>query len=263
MSAKIIDAMRILLKPFQLIYCLWAIALFLALMIPVFIWALLVVGFGRIRGGNLIYSACVLWGDIWFPLIGVRHRNIYEADVDKDASFIYVSNHVSYFDIPVIVKSFRHPVRPLGKAEIAKVPVFGFIYRNTIVTVDRSSPENRARSVKLLKSTIRKGVSVLVFPEGTFNETGKPLKDFYDGAFRIAIETGTPIQPVLMLDTWSRMHPRSIFSMRPGRSRTVFLEPVSVEGMTLSQTGELRHRVYKQMEEGLIRWKAPWITSPS
>jgi 1-acyl-sn-glycerol-3-phosphate acyltransferase len=150
-------------------------------------------------------------------------------------------------------------VRPLGKAEIAKVPVFGFIYRNTIVTVDRSSAENRARSVKQLMSTLAKGVSVLVFPEGTFNETGRPLKDFYDGAFRIAIETGSAIQPVLMLDTWSRMHPRSIFSLRPGRSRTVFLEPIPVAGYGLGQVGELKRLVYQRMEEGLLRWKAPWI----
>lgn len=237
--------------------------LFVALMIPVFVWALLVVGFGRIRGGNLIYRACMLWGDAWFFLIGVWHRNIFEAEVDPDAAFIYVSNHVSYFDIPVIVKSFRHPVRPLGKAEMAKVPIFGFIYRNAIVTVDRSSPENRARSVKLLKSTISKGVSVLVFPEGTFNETGAPLKEFYDGAFRIAIETGTPVQPVLMLDTWSRMHPRSIFSLVPGRSRTVFLEPVPVAGYTTDDTGALRSEVYRRMEEGLIRWQAPWIAKGS
>ncbi|TCJ19369.1 1-acyl-sn-glycerol-3-phosphate acyltransferase [Flaviaesturariibacter flavus] len=251
--------MRILLRPLHLLYWIWAVGLFLALMIPVFVWALLVVGFGPVRGGNLIYRACVLWGAIWFPLIGVRHRNIEEAPTDPDAAFIYVSNHVSYFDIPVIVKSFRHPVRPLGKAEIAKVPIFGFIYRNAIVTVDRSSPENRARSVKLLRKTIEKGVSVLVFPEGTFNETGQPLKDFYDGAFRIAIETGTPIQPVLMLDTWSRMHPRSIFSLRPGRSRTVFLEPIPVAGYGLADVARLRKEVYRRMEEGLLRWKAPWI----
>ena len=251
--------MRYLWKPFQILYCIYAMLLFVALMIPVFLWALLVMPLGRIRGGNLIYRACVLWADIWFPLIFIRHRNIDAAEYDHRAAFIYVSNHTSYFDVPVIVKTFRHPVRALGKAEMAKVPVFGFIYRNAIVTVDRSSHENRARSVRLLKSNIQKGISVLVFPEGTFNETGEPLKDFYDGAFRIAIETGTPVQPVLMLDTWSRMHPRSVFSLTPGRSRTVFLEPVSVGGYTLQDVGRLREEVYQRMEAALIEWKAPWI----
>jgi 1-acyl-sn-glycerol-3-phosphate acyltransferase len=251
---------RQLLKPFQLIYWVYAVALFIALMIPVFLWSLMVMPLGARRGGNLIYKACMLWSDIWFLLIAIPHRNIDAADYDHKASYIYVSNHVSYFDIPVIVKTFRHPVRPLGKAETAKVPIFGFIYRNAIVTVDRSSPENRASSVRLLKSYLQQGISVLVFPEGTFNDTGKPLKDFYDGAFRIAIETGTPMQPVLMLDTWNRMHPRSIFTLCPGRSRTVFLDPVPVDGYTMEQIGALKAEVRRRMEEGLLAWKAPWIS---
>ena len=81
---------------------------------------------------------------------------------------------------------------------MSKVPVFGFIYRNAIVTVDRSSTGNRAKSVRILKSIIKKGISVLVFPEGTFNMTNQPLKEFYDGAFRVAIETQTPVKPVLI-----------------------------------------------------------------
>ncbi|RYY89457.1 MAG: 1-acyl-sn-glycerol-3-phosphate acyltransferase [Chitinophagaceae bacterium] len=251
--------MRYLWKPFQLLYALYAMLLFIALMIPVFIWALLVVPFGPVRGGNLLYKACSLWGDIWFFLVFIRHRNIDAADYDHSRAFIYVSTHTSYFDIPVIVKTVRRPVRALGKAEIARVPIFGYIYRNAIVTVDRSSPEHRARSVRLMKSYIQQGISVLVFPEGTFNETGEPLKDFYDGAFRIAIETGTPIQPLLMLDTWSRMHPRSIFSLRPGKSRTIFLEPVAVEGYTLESLPALKAAVRDRMERALREWKAPWI----
>lgn len=251
--------MRYLWKPFQLLYWLYAVALFVALMIPVFLWALIVAPLGRTRGGNLVYRACTLWADIWFALAFVFHRNIDAASYDHHRAYIYVSTHTSYFDIPVIVKTFRHPVRPLGKAETAKVPIFGYIYRNAIVTVDRSSPENRARSVRLLKDNLEKGISVLVFPEGTFNETGAPLKDFYDGAFRIAIETGTPVQPVLMLDSWSRMHPRSLFTLNPGRSRTVFLEPVPVANYTVADTAVLKAEVYRRMETALRAWQAPWI----
>ncbi|GAA4327859.1 lysophospholipid acyltransferase family protein [Flaviaesturariibacter amylovorans] len=251
--------MRFLLKPFQLLYSLYAIVTFIALMIPVFVWALLVLLLGRGDRGNLIYPACTLWGDVWFVLIGVRHRNIYETNADRKAAYIYVSNHISYFDIPSLVKTFRRPVRPLGKAETAKVPIFGLIYRNTIVTVDRSSPENRARSVRLLKQTLQKGISVLVFPEGTFNETGKPLKSFYDGAFRIAIETGTPIQPVLMPDTYRRMHYRSVFSLTPGRNRAIFLEPVPVDGLGFDDIGRLKQEVFDRMERRLIELGAEWI----
>jgi len=251
--------MRILFKPFQIIYSLYAFVTFLLLMIPVFVWSLCVIPFGRIKGGNLIYKACTLWADVWFMLLFINHTNVYEEPLDNNTSYIFLSNHISYFDIPVIVKSFRHPLRPLGKAEIGKMPLFGMIYRNVIVSVDRSSPANRAKSVQQLKSFLRKGVSVLVFPEGTFNETAKPLKELYDGAFRIAIETGAPIKPVLMLDTHDRLHYKSIFSFTPGKCRCVFLKEIPVEGLTLEQLPQLKMEFIRVMEDKLRSYNASWI----
>ena len=180
----------------------------------------------------------------------------------EDQSYIFVINHISYLDAAVIVKTFRRPVRPLGKVELSKVPVFGFIYRKAIVTVDRSSPENRARSVEILKSILRKGISIVVFPEGTFNMTNEPLKNFYDGAFRVAVESGTPIKPVLFLDTYDRMHHRSLFSLTPGKCRAVFLEEITTEGLTFDDVVALREMVYASIEKKLIEYKASWIDTP-
>lgn len=254
--------MHYLLIPFRILYLVYAFLLFVALMIPVFLWSLVVTLFGRIKGGNLVLAACQLWADIWFPLIFIWHRNIYLHKPAKNESYIFVANHLSYLDAAILPKVFRHPVRPLGKVEIAKVPLFGTIYKNAIVTVDRSSPGNRAKSVQVLKSILRKGISVVVFPEGTFNETGKPLKAFYDGAFRIAIETGTPIQPVLLPDVYDRMHSSSVFSLNPGRSRAIFLPPVPVEGYTLKDVPVLRKLVYDIMEKGLLSYNVSWIKEP-
>jgi 1-acyl-sn-glycerol-3-phosphate acyltransferase len=141
---------------------------------------------------------------------------------------------------------------------MGRVPVFGFIYRKAIVTVDRSSPENRQQSISILKRIIKRGISVVVFPEGTFNTTGKPLKDFYDGAFRVAVETQTPVKPVLFLDAFERMNYRSIFSLTPGRCRIVYLDEIPVEGL---EVPELKEKVYAVMEKTLLAYKAPWLGS--
>jgi 1-acyl-sn-glycerol-3-phosphate acyltransferase len=215
--------------------------------------------FGKIHGGNFIYYACCIWADVWIFVIGIRHRNLYEAAHDKEKQYIFVANHMSYFDAPIIVKTLRQPVRVLGKSEMSKVPFFGFIYKKAIVTVDRRSPENRARSVRVLKSVLRKRISIFIFPEGTLNETGLPLKEFYDGAFRIAIETQTPIKPILILDTFKRLHYASIFSLNPGRSRSVFLEEISVQGLTSKDVIDLKQKVFHIMEQKLIEYKADWI----
>ena len=207
----------------------------------------------------MIYHACIAWADTWCFLAGVRHENIYLEPYDPDRSCIFVSNHISYMDSAIVPKTIRHPVRPLGKIEMSKIPIFGLIYKNVIVAVDRSSAQHRAESVRLMKSLLNKGISILVFPEGTFNTTHKPLKSFYDGAFRIAIETGTPIRPILLLDTYDRLHYRSIFSLNPGKSRSVFLKEVPVTGLTANDVADLREKVYSMMEAALVQYNASWI----
>ena len=217
--------------------------------------------FGKMRGGNMIYSICRFWADIFCLLTGIRHYNIYESPHDRSKSYIFVSNHISYMDIPMMMKCIRRQhIRILGKAEMAKIPIFGYIYRKAVVMVYRDSAAHRIRSVKTLTSIIRRGVSVFICPEGTFNMQHTPLKEFYDGAFRIAIETQTPIKPILFLDTYARLPYESLLSLSPGKCRTVFMQEIDVKGLTLSDTKSLKEKVYKLMEDALIKYKASWIS---
>lgn len=216
--------------------------------------------FGKITGGNFIYRLCHVWADFFLLMTGIFHRNIYEVPHDRSKPYVFVFNHISYVDIPVLLATIRwQHMRVLGKAEMSKIPVFGFLYRSAAVMVERGDPEKRARSVEQLKSVLRKGISIVIAPEGTFNMTHKPLKEFYDGAFKIAIETQTPIKPILFLDTYDRMQYESIFSINPGKSRSVYLAEVPVAGLTLDDVDFLREQVYEIMEEKLIVYKASWI----
>ena len=250
--------MRYILFPFRLIYFIYAAVTFIAIMLLIFPFAIIASFFGKIKGGNMIIRLCMLWADLWFPLVLIFHKKIYEAPHDRKRSYIFVSNHISYLDAAILVKAYRQPIRPLGKVEMTKVPVFGFIYRKAIVTVDRSSASNRATSVRLLKSILGKGISVLVFPEGTFNMGTTPLKEFYDGAFRIAIETQTPIKPVLFLDSYRRMPYESIFRMTPGRSRILYLDEIPVDGYGVTDVTRLKDDVYAIMERKLREYDAAW-----
>ena len=88
------------------------------------------------------------------------------------------------------------------------------------------------------------------------------LKEFYDGAFRVAIETQTPIKPVLFLDAYRRMPYESLFSMSPGQSRIVYLDEISVSSYTLKDAGRLKDEVYAIMEKKLIEYNAAWRKTP-
>lgn len=240
-------------------YSVYGFLVFIILMLILFPFVILSSLFGKIKGGNFIYSICRAWGDVWFFFLGIRHQNIYESS-PLPGEQIFISNHISYFDIPVMMKAVRAKhVRILGKSEMAAIPIFGFIYKNAVVSVERSSALKRAKSIKVLKSVLKKNISIFICPEGTFNMTHKPLKDFYDGAFKIAIETQTPISPILFLDTYDRLHYNDVFSLNPGRSRAVYLAATFTNGMTIKDLQSLKMRIYAQMEEGLVRYKASWI----
>jgi len=247
---------------FRFFFSLYGFLIFMVIMLLFFPFIVIFSFFGRMRGGNLIYSLCRIWADVWMVMIGIWHKKIYEQPLDKSKPCIFISNHISYLDIPIMMQSTKgQHIRILGKSEMAKVPIFGFIYRKAVVLVHRSDPKDRAESIRVLKSVIKKGVSVFVCPEGTFNMTGAPLKEFYDGAFRVAIETQMPIRPLLLLDTFDRLNYHSIFSLNPGRSRTVFLEEVSTTGLNRADIGVLREKVYDIMQQALIKYKATWINA--
>lgn len=242
-------------KSARYIYSIYAIITFVILMFIAVIFVLFASVFGKDKGGDMVYAICRIWAATWYFLIGIRHKNIFDAAHDNSRQYIFVANHHSYQDIPTLLLTVQQKMRVLGKSELAKVPIFGFIYSMAAVLVDRQSAEKRAQSVMELKKVIASGKSIFIFPEGTFNESDNPLKPFYDGAFRIAIETQTNIKPVIFPDTVKRMHWSSIFKMTPGKNRSIFLQEVDVTGYTSSDIKKLKEEVYLQMEKAIIRYR--------
>lgn len=252
--------MRILKKILQAVYSLYCILVFLLLMFILAPFIFISFVFPEKLRVNIIYKIAILWADIGMFLWGMWHTNFHEAPHNPKKPAIFVFNHISYLDIPILLKSFRQqPIRVLGKAEIGSIPIFGQIYKSATITVKRTDAIDRARSVAQLRAALLDNISIALAPEGTFNMTDKPLKDFFDGAFRIAIETQTPVRPVIFLDAFDRLHYNSIFSFTPGKSRAIFLELVDVSSYSMEDVGALKQKVYSIMEKALIKHKASWI----
>ncbi|HPH23827.1 MAG TPA: lysophospholipid acyltransferase family protein [Chitinophagaceae bacterium] len=253
---------KVLLKLLQYVYCVYAILLFAIIMLLAFPFIMIAVPFG-IKGGNFIYIVCKIWARTWYLFVGIQHKEIFETPHNNQQQYIFVANHISYMDIPPIVCSAKQPIRVLGKYEMVKVPIFGWIYRATVILVDRRDAERRSKSVRALKAAVKQGISIFIFPEGTFNETEKPLKEFYDGAFRIAIETQTPIKPLLFIDAIHRLHYKSLFELTPGPNTVVFLAPIEVNGLTMQDLATLKQQVYNIMEAGLLKYQNLRLNSKS
>lgn len=240
---------------FRILYCLYAFLLFVALLLLISPGILIALLLQQPAGGNLTIHLSKWWSDVWLFFIGIRHVNIEQEPIETGRHYVFVANHISYLDIPLIFQAIRNNmIRVLGKVEMSRIPIFGSLYKLAVVMVDRSSAEKRAKSVVVLKKMLAKNVSIFIFPEGTFNETGFPLKSFYDGAFRVAIETQTAIKPIVFLDAHSLMHYSSVWKLRPGISRAVICPAVPVDGLTLADIDTLKKQVYDLMESTIIEY---------
>lgn len=242
------------------IFTIYVLILFVAYLLIIFPFVILATLFGKIKGGNIIYYLCQSWADIIMPLAFIFHKNIFEVPHQTNKQYVFVFNHISFLDIPCLMKAIRKQhFRILGRADLAKIPIFGFLYKNAVVSVDRLNADKRKQSIEILKEVIAKGISVVIAPEGTFNTTHHPLKHFYNGAFKVAIETQTPIKPILFLDNYDRLSYKHFFSLKPGKTRCIYLDEISVQNYTINQVEELKQKVFTIMEQKLIAYNASWI----
>ena len=250
---------RFLIAPFQFLYCLYAYLLAIIIIILLIPCLVICLPLGKFRGGNIMFEIYRVLGHLFFLLVGIRHVNRYESRPADDEQYIFIPNHISYLDAIVVILAIKHHFRAIGKYELLKVPIFGFLYKFCVITVNRSSPEDRARSLNDLRKTLARGISIAVFPEGTFNMADDPMAEMYDGAFKLAVETGKKLQPILFLDTYDRMHYRHFLTLTPGKSRAVYLEPIDPADYPEADPKALKAIAKQKMADKLIEYRASWI----
>lgn len=188
----------------------------------------------------------------WFILCGMFPINYNRRKINFSKSYIITPNHQSFIDAAIIYTSIPHVFKTLGKIEIRKAPIYGLIYKTVVITVDRSSMTARAASFRKMKSELDNGNSIVIFPEGTFSNTPQPnLLPFQDGAFSLAIMQQVAILPVLILDASERLHPSKLLQFTPGLNRTVFLPPISCEGLDKNDVASLKQYSEKYMQDCL------------
>lgn len=236
------------LQPF---YTGYVILIFMATLLLVLPFYLLLAIPARPWSRRAVSTLTRIWSRTWLSLNGLRvHAS---GLIPSSGKFIIIANHVSYLDPIVIYDVIPFYFRPLAKYEVSKIPVFGFVYAQIAILVDRSSAARRARSMRQMQEALRHECSIFLYPEGTFNETKAPMKSFYDGAFRLAIEAQVPILPVIFPDTRYRWQYEAWWKIWPGKNRAFVLEPVPVAGLTTEDTAMLRDRVHMLMSAEMLR----------
>ncbi len=238
------------------IYLIYSLSVFFAVMFLLLPFFLLFSVLPSKISYPLLFSCIRLWSWITMTFIFIKINIRKNPNWDKNTSYVYIGNHGSYLDAPAVILSTPSIFKPLGKIEMAKFPVFGWIYKKMVIMVDRKNKESRAASVTALKAELNAGMSILLFPEGTMNTSELMLKDFYDGAFKISIETQTPIAPMLLLNAKEMMPRKNPFLFAPGTLHVICADIISPVNYTMDDVDAYKQAVFKEMNNQLIQFKA-------
>ncbi len=185
------------------------------------------------------------------PILGIRIEVTGKDFVHQETPYIFMSNHLSFLDGPLLFWAIPRPIRVILKKEIFKIPVIGLGMRQVdFVPVDRKGirggKKSIDRAVKLIKE---KGFSFLIFPEGTRSRDGK-LQRFRRGGFFLSLESRTAILPISIEGTFELM-PKGSFFVKRGRIKIVFHAPVHVAAYDAKRLTELSDRVRDIIQSGL------------
>lgn len=161
-------------------------------------------------------------------------------------SYVYVSNHASLFDIPVVLAAIPYDIRIIYKRELHYLPIFGWGLKlgRTYIPIDRKKGSDAMRSLEDAVKKIQNGASILLFGEGTRTRDGK-LQPFKRGPFNLAMKAHTPVVPVTINGTFNILKKGS-FRLQPGRVTVIIDEPVDLPGENGKENElELKERVHR------------------
>ena len=197
-----------------------------------------------LSGDTGAWMARVFWAPVvlWMSRVRlVTEPDSYPA-LNPRQPYIFVSNHQGFYDIPATYATIRHRLRFVAKRSLVFVPFIGwFIYLGGHVMIDRRNRKRSIRSLSRAADRVRRGTSLLVYPEGTRSPDGK-IHAFKKGPFVLAIEAQVPIVPVAVEGS-HRILRKHDWSVHPGEVRIRLGEPIPTAGLTIADRDDLVRRV--------------------
>jgi len=194
------------------------------------------------------------WSKLTIYLSFIFPKVEWEEKLNKKEQYIFCPNHVSTLDIPLILAVLPMPLQYMGKVEIAKIPLFGYFYKNNTVVVHRANKRDAYGAFLKAGDKLKKGINMCIFPEGGIPKTDVFLKKFKNGSFRLAIDQNIKTVPITMPDSKS-MFPEQYFKGRPGIVRIKIHKPIDPNKLTEKSIENLNTSVYNIIFEQLKNYE--------
>jgi len=201
------------------------------------------------REGSIYEKAPRWWAALALRVGGVRVRLHNVERMQTGEPRVFVSNHVSWFDVWALAAVLPH-AKFLGKAELFRIPIFGRAARAAgMIAIERENRKSAFESYRVAAERIRGGASVAVFPEGTRGRS-YALRQFKKGPFVLAVAAGVPIVPTIVHGTLEVMS-RDSFRVRSGVVDIHFLEPIDASGLTYDDRNRLSRTAWERMAQAM------------
>jgi len=233
------------LRALWFIYGVTAFFVVVILCLPFYFLAFLI--FGEQAARPLIWFSHRVVSRVCLWLMLIRKKVHGLEHVDNQRHYVFISNHQSSIDILLNAVTAPFLFKFLAKQELIKIPFFGYAVRKMCVLVNRKNPASRQESFDNMKKALAAGFSIYIAPEGTRNRTEEALTKFYDGAFRLAIETDTPLLVQTLTPPCKLNNPNYKMDLSPGIVHCYFAPPIETTDLTLDDIPSLKEQVRQMM----------------
>jgi 1-acyl-sn-glycerol-3-phosphate acyltransferase len=184
-----------------------------------------------------------LWSRMILATVGARVQVEGLDRIDTSKPQVYVVNHLSAFDIPVLYSYLPFQFRILAKKELFRYPFMGWhLRRSGQIPVVLENPKASVRSLNLAVAAIRKGNSLVIFPEGGRSTDGQ-LHSFMGGAFYAAVKAQVDVVPIVLIGTYEMLKMNS-FHIKPGPVQMVVGSPISTVGLSPRDIAKVTQRAH-------------------
>jgi len=164
-----------------------------------------------------------------------------EENIPQDTAVVLIGNHQSYLDIPVLMGYVNKPIAFIAKSEILKVPVLSKAMKLMQCTfLVRTDMRQSVKAMAEAVETIKKGYSMVIFPEGTRSKGG-PVIDFKAGSFKLAYKSGVPILPVTIDGTFRLFEEKN--KVQSGKVIITVHPPVPTANLTKEEQGLIPDKI--------------------
>ncbi len=241
---------NIAVEIFARIWALWGLTTFVLSFLIIFLPAMCSYLMPEKKGQAYFVRVGKIWMSFWLFLIGCPVKIRGREHFAPGENYIVTFNHNALLDVTLSAPFIPGANKTIAKTSFARVPLFGQFYRRGAVLVDRKSDQSRIRSYEEMKNVLHKGMHMCLYPEGTRNRTGQPLKNFYDGAFKLAVDTGKKIIPCVLTGTREAMPIHKKFYLLPVPLKIIFLPPLSPEHTDVKT---LREKTFRLMWDNFVK----------